>query len=509
MNLDRNAPQGVPRVGKGQPGVSPVGQHGWGNAAAVGGGGFLSVLATLGASEESGVTAGLDASAALVGLPGGADWLPPATTTEPQLPDGNHLMPDAGWHVDTAALLAHLSQSAQWSPLADAAVSSTVGDASAASAALNPGSDVRADASGQSLPLALSALASPSAAKPTVALPAVQPGVQLGVSGRIEADAVRFPVGSPQAAKQPTDDPETQPLLPWGAPPRSNALNMPAQAEAVQKASSGSVAPNTRSDLVAEAVDDTTATHWESAQRFTQQGDAAVARPTAAPGGFAQTVSDTKARQALVVPDVAAQAIAGPSASVLMGVSEGPIRKTDRATGKPTESFAGSAGEGHWGAYALGSGRPVEASAAAQNGALPTPEMMVAEQVSYWIAGKVQNAELRLDVFGRTPVEVSISMQGSEAQVEFRTDQPEIRQVLEGAMAHLKDLLKDEGLSLAGVFVGASGQRRGDAQHSPGQSGEFGESGARQARVEVPLVNATGLTSAQRPVAGRTVDLFV
>ena len=209
------------------------------------------------------------------------------------------------------------------------------------------------------------------------------------------------------------------------------------------------------------------------------------------------------------MPDVAAQAIAGPSASVLMGVSEGPIRKTDRATGKPTESFAGSAGEGHWGAYALGSGRPVEASAAAQNGALHTTEMMVAEQVSYWIAGKVQNAELRLDVFGRTPVEVSISMQGSEAQVEFRTDQPEIRQVLEGAMAHLKDLLKDEGLSLAGVFVGASGQRRGDAQHSPGQSGEFGESGARQARVEVPLVNATGLTSAQRPVTGRTVDLFV
>lgn len=509
MNLERNAPQGVPRVGKGQPGVSPVGQHGWGNTAAVGSGGFLSVLATLGASDEAGVMAALDTSAAPVGLPGGADLLPLPTTTEPQLPVGNDLAPDPGWQVDTAALLAHLSQSAQWAPVSNAAVSSAITDASTASAALNTGSDLPADTSGQSLQLALPALASPPAAKPTMALSASQSSMQVELSSPIAVDVVRLQADSPPGAKHPTSESEMETLPAWREPSRSNALNMPVQAATVRGTSGGSVAPIALADLVAETMPNTTAIHSESAQRLTQHLEVEVARPPVVPGGLTQTVSDTKARQAPVGPDVAAQAIVGPNASALMGVPEGPARKTDRVAGKPTESTTELSGELHWGAHALGSGRPVEASAATQNGALPTPEMLVAEQVSYWITGKVQNAELRLDVFGRAPIEVSISMHGSEAQVEFRTDQPEIRQVLEGAMAHLKDLLKDEGLSLAGVFVGSSGQRRGDAQPSPGQPDEFGESGARQARVEVPLVSAPGLSSTQRPVTGRTVDLFV
>ena len=130
----------------------------------------------------------------------------------------------------------------------------------------------------------------------------------------------------------------------------------------------------------------------------------------------------------------------------------------------------------------------------------------MAEQVSYWISGKVQNAELRLDVFGREPVDVSISMKGNEAQVEFRTDQPEVRQVLEGALGQLKTLLKDEGLSLAGVFVGSSGQQREGANPSPRQPGD---AAARRARVEVSETVTSVKPSGTRPLAGRSVDLFV
>lgn len=438
MNLDRSTTQGLPRVGKGHAGGGPIGQHGWDGAAGAGGTGFLSVLATLDATDVMGP---LDAATAPVSLPGGADSLPLAIAVEPALPDGTQVMPDAGWQVDTAALLAHLSQSAQWAP-----------SAGGADAPLNSAPVTRPDEAGPSAPLT-SELA-------TVAVN------RSGAPGVPQHDRTAMSLGD------------------------GVQLGVPSMAPV--------------------AVDDTKAVRWESAQGLTQgltpHAEVDVAKPAVAPGGFAQTATDTKARQALVGPEVAAQAVAGQSATVLTAVPEGLARKTDRIGGRSTESHTGSTVAGHWGAYALVSGRPVEASSATQHGTLPTPEMMVAEQVSYWIAGRVQNAELRLDVFGRTPVEVSISMQGNEAQVEFRTDQPEVRQVLEGAVAHLKDLLKDEGLSLAGVFVGSSGQRRQDAQPSPGQSGE---SGMRQARVEVPLATATGLSSGQRPVAGRSVDLFV
>lgn len=220
----------------------------------------------------------------------------------------------------------------------------------------------------------------------------------------------------------------------------------------------------------------------------------------------AHAAHDTKAMQNLVESDLIAPVSVGLNAAVFSGVSEGVNRSADRAAAKSADVHRGASGEGLWSPAGLVSSRPVEAPTAAQGGALPTPEMMVAEQVSYWISGKVQNAELRLDVFGRQPVDVSISMNGSEAQVEFRTDQPEVRQVLEGAVAHLKDLLKEEGLSLAGVFVGSSGQQRQGGQASAGPPSE---ASLRQARVEVAQTTVSPRPANGHPTAGRSVDLFV
>lgn len=132
-----------------------------------------------------------------------------------------------------------------------------------------------------------------------------------------------------------------------------------------------------------------------------------------------------------------------------------------------------------------------------------TVESFVAEQVTYWIGQDVQNAELKLDGLGMDPVEVSITMQGKEAHVAFRTDEVQARDALENATAHLKELLDRQGVTLSGVSVGTS--HRGDA------SGQ-----GRQARPD----GRRGLVSTQEPVAveaqrpsrvanGRTVDLFV
>jgi flagellar hook-length control protein FliK len=93
-----------------------------------------------------------------------------------------------------------------------------------------------------------------------------------------------------------------------------------------------------------------------------------------------------------------------------------------------------------------------------------TTDTMLADTVSYWVSQGVQKAELKLDGFGAEPIEVSISLANGEAQIGFRTNRADVRDVIEGAMSHLKELLASEGLVLAGVSVGASGQDRAGAQ---------------------------------------------
>ena len=94
----------------------------------------------------------------------------------------------------------------------------------------------------------------------------------------------------------------------------------------------------------------------------------------------------------------------------------------------------------------------------------------VAHKVHYWVTRGVQTAELQLDALGGSAVDVSISLQGKEALVEFRSDQPEARRLLQDAMPQLRDMLRAEGLQLAGGFVGSSAQQkegdaRGESQH--------------------------------------------
>ena len=145
-------------------------------------------------------------------------------------------------------------------------------------------------------------------------------------------------------------------------------------------------------------------------------------------------------------------------------------------------------------------------NASASGSVAPAPEVQVAEQVKYWMSHDVQNAELKLDGLGKDPVQVSISMTGNEAHIAFRTDEATTRGVLEGATAHLKDMLGREGVVLTGVSVGTSSSSGSQAD----SSGERRpRQGLRQAFVS-PAVGAVassgGRTSA---TAGRALDLFV
>lgn len=138
-----------------------------------------------------------------------------------------------------------------------------------------------------------------------------------------------------------------------------------------------------------------------------------------------------------------------------------------------------------------------------------SPEDVVAEQVSYWINQKRQGAELTLDGGNGQPVAVSISMNGNEANVVFRSDQAATRDMLNGALPELRTLLQSEGLILSGVSVGAGQGQSGQ----PGRQGQAAaEGGTRRAALGgVGRVEAepAGTVLRRQVSTNQALDLFV
>ena len=129
----------------------------------------------------------------------------------------------------------------------------------------------------------------------------------------------------------------------------------------------------------------------------------------------------------------------------------------------------------------------------------------LAEQLRYWISQGVSSAEWTM-AGDADPVQVSLSMQGNEASIAFRSEQAGTRELLAGAVDQLRDLLQREGVVLSGVSVGAHGS--GAQGQQAGQ-----EAAARAAVLRRPAgasVQAAAPVSAPaaRSTAGG-IDLFV
>lgn len=137
--------------------------------------------------------------------------------------------------------------------------------------------------------------------------------------------------------------------------------------------------------------------------------------------------------------------------------------------------------------------------------AVSPSEVYVAEQVKYWVSSDVQKAEMTLDGIGNHPVEVSISMQGNEAHVAFRSDELQAREALENAGTHLRDMLQSEGLVLSGVSVGTAGTGNSGAQDQERQA----RAGGRLATVVSSQISPAGAASGSGRTSGRALDLFV
>jgi flagellar hook-length control protein FliK len=266
-------------------------------------------------------------------------------------------------------------------------------------------------------------------------------------------------------------------------------------------------------DLQADAGDgsakalSTSAAHARTAQMATAAADAsgnssANAAATDPSATTANSPSDAKDAKLAVAMEFMKAVQAAPVTDQPTATTA--IAKPEKSTGDRISAASQNTDASTYAASSVGVSSSFSDNATASGGVAATPEAQVAEQVKYWMSNDVQNAELKLDGLGKDPVQVSISMTGNEAHIVFRTDESQARGVLEGAAAHLKDMLGREGVVLTGVSVGTSG-----SQSDSGGGDRRPRQGVRQAFVTSAIGAVASAGSRTAAPSGRALDLFV
>lgn len=104
-------------------------------------------------------------------------------------------------------------------------------------------------------------------------------------------------------------------------------------------------------------------------------------------------------------------------------------------------------------------------------------------------------------------MQVSISLSGNEAQVEFRAEHAGVREMLANSVDHLREALRGDGVLLAGVSVNSSGaDAAGQRDARSGQ--QRGDGAVRTPQATGRIEGAAANVPTSRAPAG-TVDLFV
>jgi flagellar hook-length control protein FliK len=195
-----------------------------------------------------------------------------------------------------------------------------------------------------------------------------------------------------------------------------------------------------------------------------------------------------------------------------------------RAAGATDERGAGAgitSGTGGQEAGAgLGLGLPAavagQGSSSATGTALPTPAqaslpaapgtdafgLQLGTQVTLWLKGGIQEAQLQLNPAELGPVRLAITLDGQAAQVSFLAEQTPTRQALEQALPTLAATLAAAGFTLAGggVFDQARHGHPSDRQDGPASRGTASRDGQ--------AADAGSMASVQQPTRPRgMVDL--
>lgn len=227
------------------------------------------------------------------------------------------------------------------------------------------------------------------------------------------------------------------------------------------------------------------------------------------PAATVSAVRDAQpaAERVVVSPQLAQDPVGGLVAA--LGGAESSGRAGDFSgeadRGGRGDGASSSAGELGGDAFSVDpGGADAVASADGYAGAMgAADEDLLAEQISFWANQKLQSAEVTVQRDGQ-PVEVTVSLQGNEAHVAFRSDQQQTRDMIDQGVAQLSAMLQEQGLVLSGMSVGTSGQQRSNnpSNSSRGEGSEEGKRGT----VLAPVAGISD--SAGRAQGQRVLDVF-
>lgn len=135
------------------------------------------------------------------------------------------------------------------------------------------------------------------------------------------------------------------------------------------------------------------------------------------------------------------------------------------------------------------------------------------DQVSWWLSQNLQSADFQIEMPAGPPVSVNVQLQGNEAQVMFRSDQAELRQLLGQALPQLREAFGSEGLLLAGVSVGvgadaSSGQQAAREAARDGRHPEADRASGGDARQPPPVAAVAATRRAPWSASGGALDLW-
>jgi len=141
----------------------------------------------------------------------------------------------------------------------------------------------------------------------------------------------------------------------------------------------------------------------------------------------------------------------------------------------------------------------------------------ITEKDNYWGGNGPQNITFTLGGTGDETVAVKILVSGLDTQVDIRTDDQALRQMIEGSVQEMKEKLSSEGLTLSELSVGASSKDQGMSQSAGHGTGRESQ---RRATPEVltpqnPMQSSVlknsvpSMESRLTPVGGQKLSVFV
>jgi flagellar hook-length control protein FliK len=124
---------------------------------------------------------------------------------------------------------------------------------------------------------------------------------------------------------------------------------------------------------------------------------------------------------------------------------------------------------------------PVTASPARLEPGSPQFTSALGQQIAWMADQKIGRAELRLDPEELGPLEVSLELDGDEIRAEFSSRSAEVRSLLDSQVPKLRELLAEQGFSLADAQIG---QERAAYQDAPQQREGFARGDAASGTSE-------------------------